>query len=98
MAVHKTGRVHLTLEKSQEHDLEIEHSSGRLSAPMPGNIIRICVKEGEEVELGQTLLVMEAMKMEHPIVAPTHGRVERLLFEQGDVVKADEKLLIFDSK
>ena len=54
---------------------------------MPGNIIRVCVKNGEKVNRGQTLMVLEAMKMEHPILAPENGRVESLLFKEGDIVK-----------
>jgi biotin carboxyl carrier protein len=65
---------------------------------MPGNIIRVCVKNGEQVNRGQTLMVLEAMKMEHPILAPDNGRVESLLFQEGDVVKTDEQLIEFEAE
>ena len=41
-------------------------------------------------------MVLEAMKMEHPILAPENGRVESLLFQEGDVVKTDEQLIAFE--
>ena len=47
---------------------------------MPGNVIRVLVKSGERVSQGQQLLVIEAMKMEHAIVAPVEGVVEKVLF------------------
>ena len=65
---------------------------------MPGNIIRVCVKNGENVNRGQTLMVLEAMKMEHPILAPENGRIESLLFQEGDVVKTDEQLIAFEAE
>ena len=65
---------------------------------MPGNIIRVCVKNGEKVNRGQTLMVLEAMKMEHPILAPENGRIESLLFQEGDVVKTDEQLIEFEAE
>ena len=98
LAIHEAGRIHLTLEDVREYDIETEHPNSRLSAPMPGNIIRVCVKKGEQVRQGQTLLILEAMKMEHPILAPTNGRVERLLFHEGDVVKTDERLIEFEAE
>ena len=98
LAVHETGRIQLTLESGREHELETEHTDSQLKAPMPGNIIRVCVKNGEKVNRGQTLMVLEAMKMEHPILAPENGRVERLLFQEGDVVKTDEQLIEFEAE
>ena len=43
-------------------------------------------------------MVLEAMKMEHPILAPESGRVERLVFKEGDVVKTDEQLIEFKAE
>ena len=98
LAVHETGRVQLTLESGKDHEHETEHTDNQLKAPMPGNIIRVCVKNGEKVNRGQTLMVLEAMKMEHPILAPENGRVESLLFQEGDVVKTDEQLIEFEAE
>jgi biotin carboxyl carrier protein len=66
-----------------------------LRAPMPGKILRALVREGDEVARGATLLVLEAMKMEHEIKAPRDGRVARLPFREGDQVEAGATLVEF---
>ena len=66
---------------------------GRLSAPMPGKVISFLVAAGEAVTLGQTLAVMEAMKMEHTITAPRDGTIEALLYAPGDQVAEGGELL-----
>ena len=53
---------------------------------MPGTILEVHVKKGQRVREGQTLLVMEAMKMEHRIQAPKAGEIVSLNFSQGDRV------------
>ena len=57
-----------------------------LMAPMPGTVVRVSVSEGEEVEEGQILLVLEAMKMEQSVRAPHAGRVTSLPYGEGDLV------------
>ncbi len=64
-----------------------EHGAGLL-APMPGRIRRTLVRRGQEVEKGQVVLVLEAMKMEHAIRAPQDGVVTRLEHREGDLVEA----------
>ncbi|MEY3629363.1 MAG: putative biotin carboxylase subunit of methylcrotonyl-CoA carboxylase [Pseudomonadota bacterium] len=64
---------------------EADHA-GSLTAPMPGKIIAIEVKAGEKVKRGQALLVMEAMKMEHTIMAGVDGVVENIYFAVGEQV------------
>lgn len=66
--------------------------SGDLTAQMPGQVTAVLVQVGEQVERGQTLLVMEAMKMEMRIAAPTSGTVIRLLVESGAVVERGQLL------
>ena len=65
---------------------ETDIDEGGLSAPMPGTILENLVKQGQRVREGQTLLVMEAMKMEHRIQAPRAGEVTRLHYSVGDRV------------
>jgi 3-methylcrotonyl-CoA carboxylase alpha subunit len=62
---------------------------------MPGRIVRLLVSEGETVARGTTLLVLEAMKMEHEIRAPHDGTVARLPFLVGDQVDAGAPLVEF---
>ncbi|MBA2441200.1 MAG: biotin/lipoyl-binding protein [Rubrobacter sp.] len=57
-----------------------------LTAPMPGTVVEVVVSEGEEVEQGQLLLVLEAMKMEQSVSAPYRGRVRALPFAEGALV------------
>jgi 3-methylcrotonyl-CoA carboxylase alpha subunit len=66
-----------------------------LRAPMPGRIVRLLVAEGDEVGRGATLLILEAMKMEHEIKAPHDGRVVRLPYRVGDRVDAGAPLVEF---
>jgi 3-methylcrotonyl-CoA carboxylase alpha subunit len=61
-------------------------SDGRGTAPMPGQIIALFVKVGDSVRRDQPILVLEAMKMEHTIVAPIDGTLERLALAVGDRV------------
>ncbi|HLW21950.1 MAG TPA: biotin/lipoyl-containing protein [Sphaerochaetaceae bacterium] len=65
-----------------------------VKAPMPGLVLRIDVKEGEQVEQNTLLLVMEAMKMENEIFAPVSGTVKQIKVKQGDQLKADDVLAV----
>ena len=76
------------------HAGETEAEGGRLTAPMPGKIVAILVKKGESVAKGASLLVMEAMKMEHTISAPGAGVIEELLYGVGDQVQDGHQLLV----
>jgi 3-methylcrotonyl-CoA carboxylase alpha subunit len=67
--------------------------AGRLTAPMPGKIVAVHVKEGDPVKRGTPLLVLEAMKMEHTITAPADGVVERLRYKVGDQVEEGAELV-----
>jgi biotin carboxyl carrier protein len=62
-------------------------------APMPGKIVKVLVKEGQEVERDQGLMVVEAMKMQNEMRAPRAGRVERVYVEEGRGVEAGARLL-----
>jgi acetyl/propionyl-CoA carboxylase alpha subunit len=67
---------------------------GSLSAPMPGKVIRVSVAIGEQVKAGASLLVLEAMKMEHTLVAAADGTVTVLNIALGDQVLAGQLLAI----
>jgi len=67
-----------------------------IKAPMPGLVLRIDVKEGDQVEENSVLLVMEAMKMENEIFAPKKGVVKQILVKQGDQLMADDVLAIIE--
>jgi acetyl-CoA/propionyl-CoA carboxylase biotin carboxyl carrier protein len=67
--------------------------AGTLTAPMPGQVRVVNVSEGEAVTPGQTLLVLEAMKMEIRIQAPMGGVVKKLLVKQGQTVEREQMLV-----
>lgn len=64
----------------------------QIVAPMSGKVVRLLVKSGDQVEAGQGLLVVEAMKMQNEIRSPKSGSVERLLAKEGQAVNAGEIL------
>ena len=66
----------------------------KVAAPMPGRVVRVLVEEGEGVEEGQGLLVVEAMKMQNEIQSPKKGMVEKVLARAGQAVNAGETLVI----
>ena len=66
----------------------------QVTAPMPGKIVRVLVAAGDQVEAGQGLLVVEAMKMQNEIKAPKTGTVERVLVAEGQAVNAGHVLAI----
>ncbi len=67
--------------------------AGRLTAPMPGKLVSFAVKAGDAVKAGQTLAVMEAMKMEHTIAAPKDGVISEILYAAGDQVSDGAELI-----
>ncbi len=73
---------------------ESEEELGSLHAPMPGTVLRVEVKEGEDVSEGQVLVVMEAMKMEHTLRAPHDGTVASLHTAVGEQVEANTVLAV----
>jgi len=87
------GSVTLT-EVPRFPDPSSQVEAGSLLTPMPGTVVRLHVTEGEHVEAGQPLLVLEAMKMEHPVVAPHDGVVATLRVEEGSQVEGGAVLAV----
>lgn len=71
--------------------------TGGLVAPMPGNVTATHVEEGAVVELGQLLLILEAMKMEHRITAPVAGTIKQMRVSVGDQVDNGELLVVLEA-
>ena len=74
------------------------NDEANLTAPMPGKVLEVFVNEGDEVTEGQTLMILEAMKMEHKIVANHDGIVTALNFSAGDQVEQGNELLEISSE
>ncbi len=71
-------------------------SDSMVVAPMPGIILSIAVKEGDEVNAGDTILVLEAMKMENEIHAPRAGKVKKVHVSEGAEVRSGSELVEFE--
>jgi len=73
-------------------------SGGSLAAPMPGIVLRVDVHEGEHVDEGQVLVLLEAMKMELAVTAPAVGVVSAVLVEAGELVSRGQSLVELDGR
>jgi 3-methylcrotonyl-CoA carboxylase alpha subunit len=105
-SVVRTGQALTVFAGGTTHRLELkefeavsdEEVGGSLTAPMPGSVISVLVSAGERVEKGQPLMILEAMKMEHTIVAPAGGVVAQVRFAPGDQVREGEQLFQFEKE
>ncbi len=70
---------------------------GSLAATMPGTVTRVAVADGDRVDAGQLVCVLEAMKMEHPVTAPTAGTVTGLAVAVGDQVRTGQVLAVVEA-
>jgi biotin carboxyl carrier protein len=68
----------------------------KLTAPMPGKVVRVLVQESEAVEIGQGVIVVEAMKMQNELKAPKKGIVRRILVAPGAAVNPGDVLAIIE--
>jgi biotin carboxyl carrier protein len=74
------------------------HAAGELTAPMPGQVRAVNVSEGDTVTKGQTLLVLEAMKMEIRVQAPFGGMVSSIAVKLGQTVEREQVLIKVESQ
>ncbi len=77
-------------------EAELHDDGSRFKAPMNGTVVDLLVACGDSVKAGDTLVIMEAMKMEHAIKAPSDGRVNDVFFAKGDLVDGGADLLSFE--
>lgn len=75
---------------------EVHKGGCRIDSPMPGSILKIKVKVGDEVKKGQAVFVLEAMKMENEISAPVNGKIVEILAGVGDTVAVGQTIIIID--
>ncbi len=68
----------------------------KITAPMPGKVVRILVKQGDAVEAGQGVLVVEAMKMQNEIKSPKKGTVQKIAVAEGGSVASGDALAIIE--
>ncbi len=72
------------------------HASNIIRSPMPGKIVRILVAVGDTVEVGQTLVIVSAMKMESEFKAAKAGKVSEIPVSEGDTVDGNQVLLVIE--
>ncbi len=89
------GRTSLNVFDPFHFEQEDAGAAGRLTAMMPGRVVKLLAKVGDSVKKGQSLIILEAMKMEHTIVSPRDGVVDRVAFKENDLVPADAVLFAF---
>src|SRR5689334_2326508 len=70
--------------------------SRRVSAPMPGKVVRLLVSEGQAVKAGQGLVVIEAMKMQNEIKSPKVGQVKSISISEGQTLAAGQEIIVIE--
>jgi len=73
-----------------------EHGPKKLTAPMPGKVVRILLSQGAEVEAGTGVLVVEAMKMQNEVKSPKKGIIQKILVSEGTAVNSGDVLAIVE--
>ncbi len=91
------GRTAL-LHRVEDEGAAVDEEVGLLEAPMPGKVVAISVSVGDRVSAGDALLVVEAMKMEHPVRAPRDGVVSALNAAVGDMVSPGASLISLEDE
>ncbi|MBD3414755.1 MAG: hypothetical protein GF421_10035 [Candidatus Aminicenantes bacterium] len=85
------GEIQSSEEKSRKDMLNIKPT-------MPGKVIKIQVNEKEEIKVGQTLVIVEAMKMENEIKSSINGTVKKIFAAEGDLVDSDKPIMELEEK
>jgi len=91
-SVYRFTRSEGKRKRSDEYDT----LSPDITSPISGKVVKVDVEDGEEVDTGQTLMTIEAMKMEYQIKAPFGGKVNKVNFKTGDQVEIGELLVSLD--
>jgi biotin carboxyl carrier protein len=73
-----------------------DHGPRKITAPMPGKVVRLLVHEGDEVEPGSGVAVIEAMKMQNEIKSPKKGTIQKILVGEGAALNAGDVLAIVE--
>jgi biotin carboxyl carrier protein len=73
-----------------------DHGPKKLTAPMPGKVVRVLLHQGDEVEAGTGVLVVEAMKMQNEVKSPKKGTIQKILVSEGAAVNSGDVLAIVE--
>lgn len=73
-----------------------DHGPRKLTAPMPGKVVRVLLREGAEVQAGGGVVVVEAMKMQNEVKSPKKGTIQKIVVREGAAVNAGDVLAIVE--
>jgi biotin carboxyl carrier protein len=82
--------------RSRKKGAASDEGPKKITAPMPGKVVRVSAPAGTEVEAGQSVIVIEAMKMQNELKSPKKGRVQKILAAEGTPVNAGDTLAIVE--
>lgn len=71
----------------------VKEGESVVTSPMPGSLVKVLVSRGDKVEMGQTLAIVEAMKMENELKSPIKGIVKQVNFEEGNQIDALQPII-----
>ena len=94
-----SGRAFTASIIDRKHRRKIEsrlEGQQQLTAPMPGKVVRVLVKPGQEVTAGQGVIVVEAMKMQNEIKSPKSGRILEVRVSEGDTINNNQVLAVVE--
>ncbi len=82
--------------KTRRADAGSEKGPAKITAPMPGKVVRIIATEGSEIEAGHGVIVVEAMKMQNELKSPKKGVIKKVLVAEGTTVNAGDPLVVIE--
>lgn len=77
----------------ENKNVSLKNGPGNHMAPLPGKVLKVMIARGQTVQTGETLMIVEAMKMEHAIKALTSGKIANIFFKENDTVKLGDLLV-----
>lgn len=97
--VHFKGRTFVLSNKKREQKVRFRKpdvsKAPYLKSPIPGRVLSVKIKEGDKVQEGESLMVIESMKIEHTLKAFRSAKIKSILVKEGQSVESNEKLLLF---
>jgi biotin carboxyl carrier protein len=82
--------------RARKRGAGLDEGPQKITSPMPGKVVRVLAPEGTEVEAGQGVIVIEAMKMQNEMKSPKKGRVQKIIAPEGTAVNAGDALAIVE--
>jgi biotin carboxyl carrier protein len=87
--------VHRKYMKSRQKD-DVDEGQEKIFTPMPGKVIKIPVKKGDKIEPGQTVIIVEAMKMQSEYKVKRECKIKEILVNEGDTVEGNQTLIVLE--